>query len=104
MKKIRKFVKRGKLGLISIALIAVLIDIFFLAGQSDIKYFGILAIYGFIYWITKFGSIITFLFCIFLLIVLCVYYLLFGTVDATEKIAVWFVLFFAIGVIQKWRE
>lgn len=104
MKKIRKFVKRRKLGLILVALFAVIVDVFFLTGQSDIKYFGVLTIYGFIYWITKFGSITTFLFCIFLLILLCTHYLLFGTVDSTEKIAVWFVLFFAIGVIQKWRE
>ncbi|MDO8269855.1 MAG: hypothetical protein Q7T54_04265 [Candidatus Levybacteria bacterium] len=104
MKKIRKFVKSRKSGLIVIALIAVIVDVFFLTGQSDIKYFGVLTLYGFVYWITKFGSITTFLFCIFLLILLCIYYLLLGTVDATEKIAVWFVLFFAIGVIQKWRE
>lgn len=104
MKKIIKLVKKRKLLIIHLLLLFVLVDVAVLVGQSDIRYFGVLGLLFILYLITKFKSIHTFIFCLVLLLILYGFYLIKGPIESTEEVAVWFVLFFAFGIFQKWKE
>lgn len=105
--KIGKFVLivkyHGKI--VSVLIVfGIISDVFLLKGTSDLRLFGVLGLYIINIWVFKLKSKITFLLCLFLLIAMYISFLISGTSDITEKIAVWFVLFLTVGIIQQWNE
>lgn len=104
MKKSISFLKENK-KVVIIALILILgIDIFFIPQSSDFVIFGILLLYVIFTKMFHMKSKATFLLCLGLLFCMYINFLLTGTSVATEKAAVWLVLFFALGIFQQWRE
>lgn len=79
-------------------------DVFLFKGASDFRLFGVLGLYVISIRLFKLKSKITFLLCLFLLIAMYISFLVSGSSDTTEKIAVWFVLFLATGITQQWNE
>lgn len=72
--------------------------------SSDFVIFSALLCYGFFIKIFRIKSTVTFLLCLGLLALMSIEYLFTGASISTEKVAVWLILFFGIGVIQQWRE
>ena len=102
--KIKKKIKKHSLTLLLLIQLAVLYDIFLITSVSDVRFYGAILTYLIITLISKFSSKITFIFCILLLIFLYVRYLFVGPDVGSEEIAVWLVLFFVVGILQKIRE
>ncbi len=84
--------------------LAILGDILFMPGSSDIRIFSLLAIYISAVRFYRIKSVITFYWCLILLLLMFMLFLLRGPAPDTEKTAVWLFLFMMIGVIQQWRE
>lgn len=84
--------------------LAVLLDIFVVVGQSDLRFYGVIFLYLFSAYIYKFSSKITFSFCLVVLLIIYIRYLFFGPDLKTEEASVWWVLFFTVGVLQKFKE
>lgn len=84
--------------------IAIIINCIFIESNSDIVFFGFLGFYIGAALFYKLHSKITFLFCLLLLIIMFIEYLITGASLKTEKTAVWFFLFLATGIIQQWKE
>ena len=104
VKKTTAFLKENK-KIIIIALILIIgIDIFFVSQSSDFVTFGILLVYIVVSSMFVLKSKTTFLFCLGLLFAMFFNYLFTSTSVATEKAAVWLVLFLAVGIFQQWRE
>lgn len=83
---------------------SVVYDIFKIEGASDFRFFGIIILYFIITYILKIRSTITFLFLLLLLFIMSFRYFTKGPDVITEEAAVWFVLFFTVGIFQKWIE
>lgn len=96
--------RKNKLVVLTILLLGVVGDIFFISGSSDLRIFSIITLYVIGIWLYKLNSRIIFLLCLVLLGIMFIEFLLSGTSERTEKAAVWLVLFLAIGIIQQWRE
>ncbi len=103
-KKTISFLKENKKLIVSILILVIAIDIFYVPESSDYVIFSILIFYGIFVKITKIKSNATFLLCLGLLFAMFFNYLFTSTSVATEKAAVWLVLFLAIGIFQQWRE
>lgn len=88
----------------NLIIFGILLDIFFFTINSDIRLFGILGLYIISILLFKLTSKITFLICLFILFAMYVGFLFSGASIITEKIAVWFVLFLTVGIIQQWNE
>ncbi len=102
--KIVPFLSENKKIVLSLAIVAVFVDIFFINTNSDFVIFSILLIYAFFVKIFQIRSRLTFLLCLGLLGAMFINYIFTGTSVATEKAAVWLVLFMALGIFQQWRE
>lgn len=96
--------KGKKSAAITILIIALLTDIFFITGSSDFITFGLLGCYGIGIKVYKLSSNATFLLCLAFLILAYIQFLFLGASVTTEKTAVWFVLFFIVGLVQRFRE
>ena len=96
--------KKNKSVVLSVILLGILADIFFVSGSSDLRIFSIITFYVISIWLYRLKSRITFLLCLMLLGLMFIEFLLSGASERTEKAAVWLVLFLAIGIIQQWRE
>ena len=68
------------------------------------RLFGGLFLYWYLSYIGKLTSVRTFQLCIILLTGMTIAYLTSGATAATERLAVWFVIFFAFGIFTQWRE
>lgn len=99
-----KTLKEQKSAALTIFTVALLTDIFFISTSSDFIIFGLLGCYGMGILIFKLSSTTTFYLCLILLILAYIQFLLFGPAPITEKTSVWFVLFFIVGVAQRFRE
>ena len=99
-----RWLKGRKSAGLSILVVALLTDIFYITESFDVITFGLLGFYIFGIKLYKLSSRATFLFCLVLLILTYVQFLFLGSSVTTEKSAVWFVLFFIVGVIQRFRE
>lgn len=99
-----KPVRKNKSVILALLYSAVVVDIFFIKENYDLVLFGLLIIYIFSTFIFKLKSKTTFIICLFLLLIMYVYFLLTGTSNATEKAAVWLFFFLGIGIWQQWRE
>lgn len=89
----------------------ILGDIFLFTVSSDIRIFGILAIYAFFIKTSKLKSNATFTLSLILLILSYIQFLFSNPIvfitpgaPTAEKTAVWTFLFLVVGVVQKWRE
>ncbi len=89
---------------LTIFFIAVIAESLFPRSSSDLVIFSLLALYIALARFYGTKSKLTFLFCIVLLILMYGLFLTTGTSVATEKVAVWLVLFILVGIIQQWRE
>lgn len=98
------FIKGNKSGVLTLILLGLVADIFFIDFSSDIRTFGILGLSIFSIVVYKLSSRIIFLLCLGLLVFMFIYFMFTGTSIITEKIAVWFVLFFGVGIIRQWKE
>lgn len=104
MKKIASFLKENKKTVLTLVVVAVFADIFFLNKSSDILIFSILFFYAVSTKMFQLKSKLTFLLGLALLTTMFFNYLFTGTSVPTEKAAVWLILFLIIGVIQQWKE
>jgi FkbM family methyltransferase len=102
--KLRIMIKENKSIVMTIIVIAIIGDIFFIVGKSDIRTFGILglSIFGII--VYGLSSRLVFKVCLSFLGMMFISFLFLGTSMLTEKIAVWWFLFFVVGVLKQWRE
>lgn len=83
---------------------AVIVEVYVFSYSVDMRLFGVLLLYWWFSRIGKIASTRAFQLCLVLLVVMFVSYLVGGVSTPTERLAVWFVLFFALGIIQQWRE
>ncbi len=104
IKLIILFFKKNRIFLISVVILLVLYDALFVSISSDLIIFTLLAFYVFISLLFKAKSRLTFSLCLVFLSMLFIEYIKSGASDKAEKIAVWLVLFIAVGIIQQWRE
>lgn len=104
IKKVIIFLKKNKPVVLTLIFLAIIADIIFISGSSDLRIFGILGLYVAAISFYKLKSRLTFLLSLVLLGVMFVEFLFTRTSESTEKAAVWLVLFLFIGIIQQWRE
>lgn len=102
--KIIQILRYYKNAILLAILVAIFGDVFYIAKSSDRIIFSILIIYIACINVLNVKSKFTFFLCMFLLILMFVSYLFSGTSVATEKAAVWLILFLGVGIIQQWRE
>ena len=103
MKTIRKFIKNNSNRITIILFLSVIYNIF-VSTASDLYYYPIIITFLISTWLIRQKSSYTFLFCLLLLFIIGFLYILDGAEPRTENASVWFVLFFAVGLFQKWRE
>lgn len=84
--------------------ILIISEVFVYPSSSDLRLFLFLGMYWYIAKKTKLSSIRVFQLCIILLTGMAIGYLTSGAIATTERLAVWFVLFFAFGIYTQWRE
>lgn len=98
------FLKENRTLVFVVAFVTIGADILFIANSSDIRTFGMLALYAIGIRFYRLKSRVTYVICLGLLGIMFVEFLLAGPSVATEKAAVWLVLFLAVGIFQQWRE
>lgn len=98
------FLKENRTAVFIVAFLVIVADILFITNSSDIRTFGVLALYGVGIWFYKLKSTLTYTLCLGLLGLMFIKFLLTGPSVATEKAAVWLVLFLIVGIFQQWRE
>jgi len=96
--------ERNKSVVLTVIVLSILTDIFFISGNSDIRTFGILGLSIVSISFYKLRSQLIFIFCLILLGIMFAAFLFSGTSIITEKVAVWFVLFFGVGIVRQWKE
>ena len=104
LKKIESFLRENKNTVLALVTISIFVDIFFVKVSSDIVIFGTLLLYGIFIKMFQIKSRRTFLLCLALLTAMFINFLFTGSSIPTEKAAVWFILFMALGIFQQWRE
>lgn len=92
-------------------LLLILWDVFLFAVSSDLRIFGILALYVFFVKTLRLKSNVTFALSLILLIFAYVQFIFSNPVlfitpgtPIAEKTAVWVFLLMVVGIIQKWKE
>jgi len=98
------FNSRNKLIIIALFLLVLAGDIFLIQINSDLNFFGLSALLIILSYFYKLPSRYTFILCLALLIIMYILFLTQGTSKQTEKVAVWIVLFMAVGIAQQWFE
>ena len=102
--KLKIHSKSIKVIILTLVVLSVFIDIFFLKISSDIITFGLLSIYIILSNYYHFKSKFTFIYCIVLLFTMYIGFIISGPSPVTEKNAVWLFLFLLTGIVQKWKE
>lgn len=89
----------------------IVLDVFFFPVSSDLRLFGIIALYTILVRRFAIRSVVSFGVSLFLFLLSYLYYVrvdpsVFASpiVPISERLAVWTFLFLVIGVVQKWRE
>lgn len=98
------FIKQNKMLFLTLIYAAVLLDALVVSVRSDLITFTLLGLYVFLINVYSLKSKNAFSFCLVLLLVMYSNILLIGPEFHTEKVAVWLVLFMAVGIIKQWRE
>lgn len=84
--------------------IAIVAEVFGFPVSYDVRlFFGVL-LYWYFSKIGKLSSVRTFHLDLTILFITFFSFLANGASAQTERLAVWFVLFFAFGIVQQWRE
>lgn len=103
-KALKSFLQENKKTVLTLFVLGILEEIFFRFTSSDLLTFSALLLYILFVKLYKLKSTFTFLLCLILLLVVSIDYVFTGASVSTEKAAVWFVLFFIVGVVQQWKE
>lgn len=103
-KTLKSFLQENKKTVLTLFVLGILEDIFFRLTSSDLLTFSSLLLYILFVMLYKLKSSFTFLLCLVLLVVVSIDYVFTGASVSTEKAAVWFILFFVVGVVQQWKE
>lgn len=103
-KSLSLLLKNKAFAILSIIFFIVIINALFFESSSDLEFFGLLGVYIGVVLLYKVSSKLTFIFCVVLLIIMYIQYMILGSFGKTEKTAVWLFLFFACGIFQKWKE
>lgn len=104
IEKIIFFLRENKITALTLFVVFIVGVSFSKRLSSDVVIFSALLFYGVFIKIFRIKSTFTFLLCLGLLVLMYIEYLITGPSISTEKTAVWLILFFGIGVIQRWRE
>ncbi len=96
--------KKFRVTILSIFFLFVLSGIFTSFADSDLKIFSALIFYILCILIYRLKSRLTFIFCLVILLIMYVEFILSPASVQAEKAGVWFVLFLLIGIIQQWKE
>lgn len=96
--------KKNKPTVLVVLLLVILGDIIFIPTNSDVRTFGILGVSILFILFYSLKSSFVFKLCLLLLVAMFFLFVSSGTSVQTEKAAVWFVLFFAVGIIRQWKE
>lgn len=83
---------------------AISAEVYLFPTSADTRLFFGLVAYWFLSVIGKLPGIRVLQLSLALLFVMTVSYLYSGAGIETERLAVWFILFFAMGVVTQWRE
>src|SRR3972149_1772252 len=94
-----RFIKENRRLLLTLMFGTVLVDGLLVSVKSDLIFFSLLALYIFFIRMYRLKSNTTFAFCVAVLLVMYTSFLMTGTGVATEKLAVWLVLFMTVGII-----
>jgi len=98
------FLIKNRITALTLLVIFIFSDILFIKISSDYIIFSVLIFYAIFVKLFKIHSKLTFSFCLGLLILMSIDYLLAQASVSTEKAAVWLILFLVVGVIQRWKE
>jgi hypothetical protein len=98
------FTEKNKSIIYVFLLIALAGDIFFSPGDSDFHFFGLTGLALITNLFYRLKSKYVFILCLILLCIMYVFFLTQGTSGATEKVAIWIVLFMVVGIAQQWFE
>lgn len=98
------FIEKYKQLFLIVLGVALLGEVFFVDGSSDLRFFGLTILFFITTFMYRLSSRVTFTICLILLGIMYVQFLLSNASVHTEKIAVWIVLFMVVGVIQQWNE
>ena len=79
-------------------------EVYLFPKSADIRLFTALAVYWIFSVIGRLSAVRALQLCLLLFSVMSVSFLFSGAGVQTERIAVWFILFLALGVITQWRE
>lgn len=79
-------------------------EVYIYPKSADIRLFSGLALYWALSRIGRLSSIRVLQLSLILFSVMSVSFLFSGTGVQTERIAVWFILFLAFGIVTQWRE
>lgn len=104
IEKIVPLLRENKKTVLTLFIVFILFDSLRARLSSDVVIFSMLLLYGIFIKIFQIKSTFTFLFCLLLLAEMFMSFVLTGASISTEKVAVWLILFFGIGVIQQWKE
>lgn len=101
---ILRVLKKNRVTILTILLLFIAADIFYIPGNSDVRIFMSLLLYGICIFLYNIKSRWTVLICLSLLAILYYEFLLSPGSEKSEKAAVWLVLFLAIAIMQQWKE
>lgn len=99
-----RWIHANQIAFLVFVAMSLIAEVYIFSFSVDIRLFGALLLYWWLSRIGKLASARVFQLCLVLLMAMFVSYLFGGTSSSTERLAVWFVLFFAMGVIRQWRE
>lgn len=102
--EIALFLKRNKTTFFALYIAFLFAESFFKKANSDFILFSSLLAYGVFVKILKTKSDVTFLLCLILLIGMSINLLFVDRVLPMEKMAVWIILLFGVGLVQQWQE
>lgn len=101
---VKQTIIKNKTAILAVIYLSIFTDIIFIPDSSDLRTFAILGIYIASVRLYKLKSKATYIWCLVLLGIMYLLFLLTQASPKTEKAAVWLVLFWIIGIIQQWRE
>lgn len=79
-------------------------EVYLFPKSADLRLFSGIALYWALSRVGRLSAIRVLQLCLILFSVLSVSFLFSGAEIQTERIAVWFILFLALGIITQWRE
>lgn len=99
-----RWIHANQIAFLVFVAMALIAEVYIFSPSKDLRLFGALLLY---WWLARKGDLASariFQLCLVLLGAMFISYLTGGASTSTERLAVWFVLFFALGVIRQWRE